>query len=552
MLNMHIPFYLCANVAPPCSGNPMPRRRGSALVLTLLVVSMLVIMVLAFSAFVRLELRSVVARQSLLRAQSNARLASELAVGRLQELLGPDQRVSATADLFTAGSGNIYQPSLQRSATRRNWVGVWDASGYNERDAAAKPFLGWLVSSPSETEITTLNTVAAVAPSDVVTLVGPGSVLSANDAVSARKLTHADASGGQNGYAWWVGDEGVKARFNLQDPYRNSSDTTTRQYSMKASQRHAAELFTYDNVRRLADDNLYPLDNAAFTATREKMAGKEQLALLAGGTGPAAAAYRQLRLNRFHDITLLSRGLLADVRNGGLKQDLSLAFEMPLSEFNASRFAEQGLGAEVPVYRPPGYPSNEKIAYLFHVTDFSPYGFQPENSPNSAAQNPAKTIAPVLRGPNWHFLRNYARIYKQNDPDRSAYGLPALSYTESGGTRRYFGRSLYPKTEGLISLRRYGQDATVWTHAESYGPVGSNYTISQPIGRPIFPAIAPLVTRVQTVLSLRSRPELATAPAGNQVLDLYIDPVITLWNPYNVRLATGRSNGHPFNSVCVI
>ena len=44
----------------------------------------------------------------------------------------------------------------------------------------------------------------------------------------------------------------------------------------------------------------------------------------------------------FHDFTTYSYGVLADVKNGGLKKDLSLAFEMEDDDFNKSAFAENG------------------------------------------------------------------------------------------------------------------------------------------------------------------------------------------------------------------
>ncbi|MCC5848290.1 MAG: hypothetical protein JJU29_09365 [Verrucomicrobia bacterium] len=531
-------------------------REGSALLVTLLVISLMLVTVLTFTQVVRMELRKVISHQEMLQAKGNARLGAELALAQIQHLLGPDQRVSAPADVLRGSEGNLYRPSLNRHANKRHWVGVWDADGFDERSAANKPFLGWLVSGPpAESAEQDLSRVSsAPTGTNLVALVGEGSVERPEDGITLAPTPLTNAVGT---YAYWVSDEGTKARFNLQDPFRGTSDFTERQFSMKSAQRHAAELFTYDNVNPLSSSGLYPLDDDGFTEMRERLANIEQLPLIPPAGSAAAGAYRQLYRNRFHDMTLVSRGVLADVRNGGLKTDLSLAFEMPLAEFNQSEFGAGSPYAEDPVHRPPGYPANEKITPMFRISDFTPFGFEPENSPNRGTYNsthemwanPQKNIAPVLRGPPWHLLRNYYRIYKQNDPDRGAYGLNQTSFVTSGGRQVYQGRGFFPEPVGFSFARRYAQDPHVWTYAQGYGPLGTNLTSSLELGRPIFPAISPVPLRVQVVTSLRMRPHTVTDEEGetatHYIPDVYIDPIVVLWNPYNVPVRTGTQQGQP-------
>jgi type II secretory pathway component PulK len=64
-------------------------RTGSALLLTILTVSILLVIVLALVVMVRLELRAVGNQQDLLQARANARLGLDMAMGRLQDLAGP-------------------------------------------------------------------------------------------------------------------------------------------------------------------------------------------------------------------------------------------------------------------------------------------------------------------------------------------------------------------------------------------------------------------------------------------------------------------------------
>ena len=72
-------------------------KRGSALLLTLLIVSLLLVIVLSFVTFVRIQLREVTNGQNLLVARQNARLGLELAVSELQKHAGADQRVTVPA-----------------------------------------------------------------------------------------------------------------------------------------------------------------------------------------------------------------------------------------------------------------------------------------------------------------------------------------------------------------------------------------------------------------------------------------------------------------------
>lgn len=513
--------------------------------LTLMIVSLLMVIVLSFVVTVRLSLRETALTMDRKMAQSNARLGAELAMARLQEMMGADTRVSAAADQFRSDGNSVYQPGLSRHTGAKNWTGAWDSLSFTENDARNKTFLGWLVSDPDPARLEDV-TVIASDPGSLM-MVGPGSVSREEDEVYVRAVPVQGTATDQYGY--WVGDEGVKARFNLQDPFRGTTDFTERQYSMRAAQRHAAELFTYDpaGLLPLSQSGWYPLDNEVFADMRERMAGAAQLPLL-GWSPESRDAFRSMLGLRFHDVSLVSKGLMTNTARGGLRKDLSLAFEMPIEEFLAHpTFGSASPDSEDPVYQPPGFPASEQITPLFRITDFSSFGFDPENSPTGASQNPPKNLAPVLRGPSWQILRNYHRSYKQSDPDRARYDLDPVSYRNIGGRLVAQGRSLYPNPETLGWMRRYGQDASVWTHAELFGPnTGPKYTTSRPLEQPIHPGVSPLVTRVQIVFSVRTEPEIvAGLPTGNFVADVYMDPLVTIWNPYNVPLATGENYGQP-------
>lgn len=81
----------------PLADERATQKTGSSLLVTLLVVSLLLVVVLSFSVFVRMELRQVLQKQQHVLAQKNAKMAGELALAHLQELTGPDQRITMPA-----------------------------------------------------------------------------------------------------------------------------------------------------------------------------------------------------------------------------------------------------------------------------------------------------------------------------------------------------------------------------------------------------------------------------------------------------------------------
>ncbi len=138
-------------------------KSGSALLLTLLVVALLLAMTLSLMVHVRLELRTVSNRILLVQAHMNARLGVDLALAQLQKASGPDQRVTARAEILdvdpvSPGVAGVAQPY---------WTAVWSSgpvgldiveSGISQRQisfgsptpspAEKSAAATWLVSNP--------------------------------------------------------------------------------------------------------------------------------------------------------------------------------------------------------------------------------------------------------------------------------------------------------------------------------------------------------------------------------------------------------------------
>lgn len=290
------------------SCNKRKSREGSALLLTLLAVSLLLVVVLTLVVTVRMELRKVVDHQNHLQARANARLGAELAVARLQELAGPDTRITYTPE---STSGTPPHPN------NRFWTGVRDSATFQTREAPSSlslsaasltwnpsyaQSLGWLISGTPSPEAALFSAPMRAAEGAEL-LVGPGSVRSPEQAVAAPSVSLGAALGT---YAFWVGQENTKAQINLTDPFRDSTRAEEQAFRGMTVQRNATEAllsgFNPDNPRHQAD------------VGRLLTPGQLDLIEL-----DLAQDFR----DHFHDMTLQSYGLPANTRRGGLKRDLS-------------------------------------------------------------------------------------------------------------------------------------------------------------------------------------------------------------------------------------
>ncbi|MFA6962525.1 MAG: hypothetical protein WC205_17345 [Opitutaceae bacterium] len=219
-------------------------RRGFALLITITLLAFLVLLLVSLASLTRVETQVASNNQTLSQARQNALLALNIALGQLQKYAGPDQRVTARAEILSA------VPAIGNAM----WTGVWGNSQASSAISSTDTLLNWLVSGNegatfdfSKTaatfgQITTVATGITKTPATAltttgasptgVTLVGANSAgsVAANQVVAplmsitvpASQLpgfASTDNTATPVGrYAYWVGDEGVKARANLIDP----------------------------------------------------------------------------------------------------------------------------------------------------------------------------------------------------------------------------------------------------------------------------------------------------------------------------------------------
>lgn len=288
-------------------------------------------------------------------ARKQAKEALKLAITKLQETAGPDQRVTARAD--------ILDPAIRRP----HLTGVWNSWEIKateppqhheyERDSKAAKFLSWLVSSPVAAAANQMDFAYSPAVSPV-TLLGAGTLgneVAADRFVTASKVPVASPPGA---YAWVVLDEGVKARINTSF-YKSASPTGSRTQQLGSGVRPGTEFIPglsglgRDSFEESSVDfeNLVEgIGNANFLPTAEQIAPG------------SAAALKSLT----HDVTLHSLGLFTDTACGGLKQDFHLltnSVALP-SAYSGRGVYNTRLGLSIP--SDPEWGSFQQFARIYN------------------------------------------------------------------------------------------------------------------------------------------------------------------------------------------
>ncbi len=349
------------------------KPRGFALIVAISLLAFILILVVTLATLVELEHKVASSAGYTNEAEQNALFALQEAIGELQKYAGPDQRVTATADILASqdkfGNASPTSSGIAVQNGARYWMGVWGngdslANGKTSRydlrpdevdgDGVDPIQLNWLVSgntsasysvnasdgsvskgnapsyTPSSvislpTNADAMSTELTIQSNDggdsaAVLLVGAGSVTDgfAQDYIVAPKLEVPGNTNAVSGrYAWWVGDEGVKARINLINGYQDSGQDVDRINSFITSQRSSVQSMDRDQDGNTIGSDIHPGD-----ARVQNLSSGKQLPLLASDNS-AESRLQEGALFRFHDLTSYSSGVLADAYNGGLKKDLT-------------------------------------------------------------------------------------------------------------------------------------------------------------------------------------------------------------------------------------
>ena len=347
-----------------------PRRRqsGFALLITITLLAFLVLLLVSLAALTRVETRVASNNQQLSQARQNALMALNIALGQLQKYAGADQRTTATADIQTTTTDGA-----------KKWTGVWGnrVSPASTTQNQTPVLINWLVSgnegttftpsttgssfgqittpppasgagsitttpdtaslpalikptSPEEAAATAISTLA----NNYKLLVGYNTLgTSATTAdyvvaplqgiqVQEKNLAGFDPSSTTlktiGNYAYWVGDEGVKAKVSLTDPWVSPTATVAEKFYRFVN----AQRFGIEGVDASSTGTPLSTSYPANASDLSKIVELKQLPLV-GTSVPAQKLLTDATQNRFHDLTASTYSLLTDVFKGGWKKDLT-------------------------------------------------------------------------------------------------------------------------------------------------------------------------------------------------------------------------------------
>ncbi|MFA6286749.1 MAG: hypothetical protein WC661_05125 [Opitutaceae bacterium] len=301
-------------------------------------------------------------------------MALNIALGQLQLTLGPDARVTAAAAQKGDGTAGYAAADFDNNS---NWIGVYRQNPDTAFTTRDPQLLTWLVSGNQSLSVpaTGANTPTAV-PNAAVTglattmsatspvmiggapavlLVGPGSTMAETAAAAPASTVDrfvvapladitvkagvlpgfSSASPDQvvGHFAYWVGDEGMKAKVTVVDPWESPTSATLNATNPAPTTPDQAQDYRFINSPRMGIEGVkdnagsalgaaYPATDADFKTGLSKVMDLAQLPL-ANSIVADQTKLSSTQRSRFHDLTASSYSLPVDVVNGGFKKDLT-------------------------------------------------------------------------------------------------------------------------------------------------------------------------------------------------------------------------------------
>jgi hypothetical protein len=516
--------------------------RGFALVATVSMMVLMTLIAVGMLSLSTIEQRSSGegANDADRTARANARMALMIALGELQKAAGPDQRVTATASILGSAT-NPYATGTEAQDGKKHWLGVWDTAKvidtnndgepdapYSPADPDTKNFMRWLVSGDQD-QLDALGDARTLAADDFAIFEGVDAAGNADPAstVKVPKVEVATATPGNSSYyAYWVEDEGVKVDLAWNEGNYNDTD---RQQAARLSTAPGPDHAVFEGP--FSSGVSYPLEKGSgYVDDLEKAFSSADMPLVMGSTVNHSD---WLKANR-HNMAMNVRGVIADVKKGGLRRDLSLAFEMDgtAESENATIFNQQttefvGNGdQQSSPYNMPGLTL--KARHLF----------RDKPGAGDIFSNDITQSLTVVRGPSWWLLRDYANLYKRLKTAGSTHALSARAYFPNRTT------PVDPTTTLMVPANSTFAEDLSDIHADNqwsnwkYGIIkapsvnretnvaGTNYAY-----RPVRAPYAPVLLGVNAIYSL--------VYSGNQ-LKMVVDPFFIVWNPYNTQITADK------------
>lgn len=530
-----------AHVLKRCS-----RSHGFALVIALSLMAFVVLLLLAMTTLVQVETRNADMQLGQLEAEQAALLGLNVAIGELQKIAGPDQRITAAASILGDTSNGHVSENPDGSSTtassvnpangtqgQDSWVGVWKSDtvavgtpSYSAASPNQRKFLGWLVSSVNDTtgQFELPQTLGAVGV-DVSSSANYVELATDSNDDAYIQVEKVPVTDSDIAFAFAIEDESLKADLSWSE-MPSVSTSSERHQSSRLSAAPGPDYGALNGSGAVGpfDSVSYPLSSdSPYLITK----GILKLSDIAGVTTSMTSstdATNWLKDQRGH-VTWGSRGVMADVKWGGLRRDLSLAFEMDGDEEveDASKFNTQygefvGAASEADPLVALGQTSGMNMAYERFLYKIKKDDGQPFSED-------VRFDVSVMRGPNWWALRDFANLYKRLDGSLGDYSLRARAHFPNRSSEGDVYSNFFP-----IITRADIWDRN-WTR-----PAGGN--VARPdeyIYRPAKTNYAPVLLGTSVITGVTTTDVDTVAQTANVAITL--DPLVYLWNPYNRKLS---------------
>ncbi|MDH4444962.1 MAG: hypothetical protein QE267_07515 [Akkermansiaceae bacterium] len=301
---------------------------GFALIATLLLMILLTVIAVGLLSLSSITLRSSTHGTAMQTARANARMAMMLALGELQNTLGPDQRATARSEMLAEKPAypkitGVYKSVLPGLPTD-------PAAYFKKLRTDSKDQVTWLVSSAKPVTDPVTQTPEALSDDGNAATVDIAEMQTAYDPtgklflIKAGKIATKSDSGTTTGsYAWWVDDESQKAKINVTTPEKLATGTNFDEHWALAPAQQS-NFFKVDN--NPASSTYSPVTITGYDA-KDTTATQKLISMSQADIPYRIGAEKDWFRKNQTDFTTWSQGLPIDVSQGRLKQDLSAYLE---------------------------------------------------------------------------------------------------------------------------------------------------------------------------------------------------------------------------------
>lgn len=313
------------------------------------------LLLLSITTLVQVETQSAQIHSSQIKAEHNALLGLQQALGELQKAAGPDRRVSARSEILSESPSyprvlGVYNidPSVILPSTSS------PEKYFEDLRVGARKRVKWLV-SVEDAQVSPLTDPNTQTPESLSnTTVAMQSYRAADGSAAQVRAGQVPLEGTGGSFAWWVDEENLKAKFNVTAPANTNLGIPFKdEWSLGTAQ--FANFFKIDTnlaSGAYAPKGIVSYDPASNRADLAKLMSPEQV-----DQSFVVKGLPDWFKEGVFDYTVHSFGLPVDVTHGRLKEDLSAYLK-----------AGGGLNDSDPIIRGSGVDTNFKGPPLANIS----------------------------------------------------------------------------------------------------------------------------------------------------------------------------------------